>query len=194
LYDPKEYGKIYRELNKERIAAKKREWRLNNPDKVKEHERRAALKRKKPPKPPLTEEEMVKIALEKKQMGARYYQANKHWLQENRTKYYREHKAAQMIRNLKVRIKRKNLPCDLEVTDIIIPDYCPVLGIKLNFDKKTKGPYPDSPSIDRIFPELGYVKGNIRVISNRANTLKNNMSLAEAELILKDLRKIHGVG
>jgi hypothetical protein len=49
------------------------------------------------------------------------------------------------------------------------------------------------PSLDRIRPERGYTKGNIWVISNRANTLKNNATLEELELLVKNLRKkIHG--
>ena len=46
--------------------------------------------------------------------------------------------------------------------------------------------FPDSPSLDRIVPELGYVKGNIRVISNRANHLKSDATLEEHRKILLD--------
>lgn len=46
-----------------------------------------------------------------------------------------------------------------------------------------------SPSIDRIRPELGYVPTNCRIISNRANTLKNNATAQEMALVLADLRK-----
>lgn len=46
-----------------------------------------------------------------------------------------------------------------------------------------------SPSIDRIFPDRGYVQTNCRIISNRANTLKSNATVQEMELVLTDLRK-----
>lgn len=46
-----------------------------------------------------------------------------------------------------------------------------------------------SPSIDRIFPDRGYVQTNCRIISNRANTLKNNATTKEMALILADLKK-----
>jgi hypothetical protein len=36
-----------------------------------------------------------------------------------------------------------------------------------------------SPSLDRIIPERGYVPGNIRVISDRANRLKGGRNLNE---------------
>ena len=36
-----------------------------------------------------------------------------------------------------------------------------------------------SPSLDRIIPEKGYVKGNIIVVSLKANTMKNNATIEE---------------
>ena len=53
--------------------------------------------------------------------------------------------------------------------DIVIPETCPVLGIPLTIGGKRS---PSSPSLDRIEPVAGYVPGNIRVISDRANRLK----------------------
>ena len=35
---------------------------------------------------------------------------------------------------------------------------------------------PDNPSLDRVVPELGYVRGNVRVISYWANRLKCDCS------------------
>ena len=46
----------------------------------------------------------------------------------------------------------------------------------------------DRPSLDRIDGAKGYVKGNVRVISHRANMLKNDATIEELELVLKDLR------
>ena len=88
----------------------------------------------------------------------------------------------------KNRARKKKIPFNIEVSDIIIPDICPVLGIELYKSNKIKS--SNSPSLDRIIPSLGYVKGNIRVISSRANTLKNNATVQEMELILNDLKRI----
>lgn len=60
---------------------------------------------------------------------------------------------------------------DIEITDIVIPDRCPIFKVPMI------GKY--SPSVDRINSALGYVKGNIQVISNRANILKNNATAEE---------------
>jgi hypothetical protein len=40
-----------------------------------------------------------------------------------------------------------------------------------------------SPSLDKINPELGYVPGNVAIISYRANRIKNNGTAEEHRLI-----------
>ena len=74
------------------------------------------------------------------------------------------------------RAKQGGLAFGITHAEILIPKACPVLGIPLLIG----GPRSDqSPSLDRILPSLGYVPGNIRVISDRANRLKSNRSLSE---------------
>ncbi len=82
----------------------------------------------------------------------------------------------------KTRAKQKNISFNLEISDIIIPKFCPVLGIELKPGENMK--VDSSPSLDRIIPELGYVKGNIAVISLKANQLKSNGTIAEHEKLL----------
>jgi hypothetical protein len=94
-----------------------------------------------------------------------------------------------MYQRVRRRALEKGLMFNLDLSDIIIPKYCPVLGMELRVAKGKHMQY-ESPSLDRIIPELGYTKGNVRVISMRANTLKNNATLAELEAITQDLRNI----
>lgn len=47
----------------------------------------------------------------------------------------------------------------------------------------------NSPTIDRINPKLGYIKGNVWVISNKANRFKNDATLEELELLVANLRR-----
>ena len=89
-----------------------------------------------------------------------------------------------MFRNAKGRAKRKCLPFTLLLSDITIPEYCPVLGIKLSRENHV-GYASNSPSLDKLVPTLGYTKSNSRVISNRANSLKNNATLAELKALVK---------
>lgn len=66
------------------------------------------------------------------------------------------------------RAKDFALPFNLGITDIVIPEACPVL--KKPMLRRTRY----APTVDRIVPELGYVKGNVVVISYRANAMKND--------------------
>lgn len=69
-----------------------------------------------------------------------------------------------------------------------LPDYCPALGIKLNYQGNggqgwTRG--DDSPSIDKIDPSKGYTLDNIQVLSWRANRIKNDSTPEELAKIAK---------
>jgi len=131
---------------------------------------------------------------EKKAAHSRaYYAANKEKLLAAKVGYHAERKARipewYMLAGAKTRTKEKSLPaCNLTCQDIVIPEVCPVLGLTLVV---SKGVLSDtSPSLDRIVPALGYVKGNVRVISYRANRLKCDATIAELELVLADMRKL----
>ena len=96
--------------------------------------------------------------------------------------------AYKMLARAKSRAKKNNLPFNLELDDIAIPDTCPLLGIKIESNNFRNS--PNNPSLDKIIPEKGYIKGNVWVISNRANTLKNDASLQELELLVENLKKL----
>lgn len=81
-----------------------------------------------------------------------------------------------MLMSARSRAKRKEIRFDLKEQDIVIPTHCPVLGIPLGVSKNTRD---NSPSLDRVIPAFGYVRGNIRVISYRANRMKNDATLEE---------------
>lgn len=98
-----------------------------------------------------------------------------------------------MLSSAKERAKRKGLEFNIELSDIIVPEYCPMLGIKLF--KSDKISRKNSPSLDRIDSSKGYVKGNVQVISNLANTMKNNATIEElvkfSEYVLKQFKEDH---
>lgn len=75
------------------------------------------------------------------------------------------------------RAKREKVPFSISPSDISIPDRCVLLDIPLIAQKNRMS--VNSPSLDKIIPELGYVVGNIQVISQRANLLKSNSTLEE---------------
>ena len=42
-----------------------------------------------------------------------------------------------------------------------------------------RGSNPNQLSVDRIIPELGYIKGNIVLCTQKVNLVKNNLTLRE---------------
>jgi hypothetical protein len=89
----------------------------------------------------------------------------------------------------KARAKKRGLPYDDKCPDLELPDVCPVLGIALIYPSALKNKRsPNSPSLDRLDNSLGYVYVNLRVISFRANALKNDATLNELELVIKYMK------
>lgn len=91
-----------------------------------------------------------------------------------------------MLSRVKTRAKKLGLPFDLELSDIQIPKECPVFKVPFVLGEKSKW----NPSLDRIIPEKGYVKGNVVVISVRANSIKNDATPEELRLIADFVDKL----
>ena len=110
-----------------------------------------------------------------------------------RSRMYKEKCPARVLLNsAKRRAKDKKYKFNIEVSDINIPTMCPILDIpilRVYTEGKKAGPTPNSPSLDRIDNNKGYIKGNIQVISHLANTMKASASPEElvkfAQWILK---------
>lgn len=83
------------------------------------------------------------------------------------------------------RAKQRGIEFDISLEDVIINTICPVLGIKLGHE----GSRDNTLSLDRVDPSLGYVKGNVRIISHLANRWKNNMTLEDAKLLVSNWNK-----
>jgi len=110
-----------------------------------------------------------------------------------------------MLSNARSRAKKFNVPLSITLDYVrslvgkntSFVSHCPVLGLSLEWSaQRQEGKnttLPNSPTLDRIVPELGYVENNVRIISHRANMLKNNASLQELHLVLADAAKL-GLG
>jgi hypothetical protein len=76
------------------------------------------------------------------------------------------------------RARVAGLPFELTLDTLPpMPDVCPVFGMPLKKNDGKKG--PNSPSLDKIIPALGYVSGNVQWISVRANEIKRDASPEE---------------
>ena len=91
---------------------------------------------------------------------------------------------AWMFNAKKANAKKKGIDFTITVDDLVIPDVCPVLGIKLNKLPDSKQA-DNAPSIDRIDPSKGYIKGNVSVISNKANRKKQDSTVEELLKIIE---------
>ena len=93
-----------------------------------------------------------------------------------------------LLSNARKRAEKKGIPFDIDENDIIIPDRCPVFGVELCYGSRNY--HGSAPSLERIDPTKGYVKGNIAVISHRANNLKGDATIEELQAIISWLRKV----
>jgi len=84
----------------------------------------------------------------------------------------------------KVRAKKKGIEFNIELDDVVIPERCPMLRIPLRESAKKLD--DNSPTLDRRDGTKGYVKGNIRVISYKANRSKSNLTLEEMKLMVEN--------
>lgn len=179
----REYQKAYREKNKERIAEKQKKWREENVEKLREYY--AKYRKENAEK----YAELNKIwreqnSEEHKAQRAEYRVNNKESIAMRNRRYYEANPEVHILASIRSRCAKLGIPFDLTVEDIHPPTHCPVLGIELarNHKGSKSGPRPNSPAVDRIIPELGYVRGNVLVVSHLANSIKQN---ATPEQILK---------
>lgn len=137
-----DYHRAYYEKNKERIAVRKREYQLRNADKIREYNRN------RPKRPP----------------DEKSRKATADW--EERNREYVLFNAARM------RARKYGHEFSITLKDVLIPEICPLLGIKIERRRGGHGPKDSSPSLDRLDNSGGYVKGNVWVISWLANKMK----------------------
>ena len=99
----------------------------------------------------------------------------------------RDHPAVRMIQEARTRAAKKGMAFDITCADIDFPILCPVLGIPM---VRSGLPRADTaPSLDRIDTTKGYVRGNVVVISWRANRIKSDATLDELEAIVRFCRQ-----
>lgn len=117
-----------------------------------------------------------------KNRSREHYSQNRESVLERMRLRRRQKPEFDLLKSAKARAAKCGIPFRLSVHDISIPEVCPVLGIPITVGDGQC--HAGSPSLDRIIPELGYVRGNVVVVSFRANTIKSDASTEE-------LRKVY---
>ena len=127
--------------------------------------------------------------------NSKYYASHKERFQnynERRRELHREDPRIRMRGGAKPRAKEKGIEFDLPTYKDLpkCPDKCPILGIPLIVGSGKKGGGTNnSPSLDRIDNNKGYIKGNIQIISRKANQMKNNANFEDIRRLYLFMKK-----
>ena len=157
------YSKAYYKTNRDKVRASTQKWAEANRDR--------------------------KNASKQKWSEANREKANAH-SKRSRMRAHRDPtvKARNMVNSSKARAIKAGIPHSITFKDLLpIPNTCPVLGVPMVLSGEQN--HGAIASLDRLIPELGYVKGNVCVISRRANTLKSNATIEELELVLAYMKR-----
>ncbi len=116
-----------------------------------------------------------------------YKENPRYWNEANKSSY-RKNIYKRLLHAAKNRAIKNNIPFSITEEDLTKITHCPILGEKFCFGTKNVHPHKFSRTIDRIDPELGYIPGNVLVVSSLSNVVKNNGSLNELGEIIKFLK------
>jgi len=102
----------------------------------------------------------------------------------------------QMLSNAKIIAKQKGVDFNLTSKYLkkIFPknNKCPITGLNFQFGYKNKEKINknNSPSLDRIIPSKGYVEGNVMVISDLMNRMKQDSTYEDIEKLYNFYKKL----
>lgn len=107
---------------------------------------------------------------------------NRAYYHRTRTQQYKDDPLTYLWAVAKKRAKKFSIPFDIEVSDIKMEPYCPITGVELDVltNKSSTG-----MSLDRVDNTKGYVKGNVAIISRKANRLKGDGTINDFRKIIQ---------
>jgi hypothetical protein len=110
----------------------------------------------------------------------------------NKAQEFRSNKPiSKILKQAKFTAREKNLEFDLIEEDIVLPIKCKYLDVVLT-NIQGQGLVWENYSIDRIDSSQGYIKGNIEIISRKANSMKNMATKEELITFAKNILKMYG--
>jgi hypothetical protein len=110
---------------------------------------------------------------------------NRKWYESSRKVKFTEDPQHYLWYVARTRSRQKGTEFTIAKEDVIIPDTCPILDIPLT---KGDGYLPNSMSLDRVDNTKGYIPGNVRVISRKANLMKSSLTLDVLEKLIKYIK------
>ena len=121
-----------------------------------------------------------------------YRSDNLEMIREKGKVYYRRKLENRMLNGARARAKKAGRDFNITIEDIVVPEFCPLLNIPLFIADGRTSVKSNSASLDRIDSTKGYIKGNVWVISMKANTMKSNSTLDEFILMADNWKFLKG--
>lgn len=119
------------------------------------------------------------------------YLASKEQFRQQNISWRESNQEANLLLYAKTNARTKELEFNLDISDIVIPKFCPYLGIEIT-NIQGKKYISTNASIDRIDSTKGYIKGNVQIISRQANSMKNCASREELLTFASNILRLHG--
>lgn len=119
------------------------------------------------------------------------YLKSRRRVQSQAIKYLRNNPIDRLFFSSQSRSKKSGVDFNISKEDIVVPTHCPYLGVPLT-NISGQGRQPSNLSLDRIDNTKGYVKGNIQVISDLANRMKQDATLDQLVQFAKNVLDKHG--
>ena len=95
------------------------------------------------------------------------------------------------MRHWKSSAKDRGLEFTIVAEDLTWPDKCPYLDVELDYGGQGGDKHDATASLDRIDSSKGYVPGNVQIISNLANRMKNDASSEDLVKFAKNVLAVH---
>lgn len=109
---------------------------------------------------------------------------------EQESKRFERNWSKEKLKNIAISARQRGLDFDLTEDDLVLPSHCPIFGIPLN--KGLGVGRQNSPSVDRIDNSKGYVKGNVVVVSLKANAMKRDATIEELRKMVEFYDSLKG--
>jgi len=163
----------WREKNADKVLDYSKSYYAQHQERIKEYQRQHG--------------KIDAVAAERKEKARKKYLRHKSEMIRKTREWRLQCPSEYILSSVSAKAKRSGLAFNLEASDIAIPEFCPVFGIRLvpMGGKRTDA----TPSIDRVDNTKGYVKGNVWVISWRANRLKNDGTLDEFRALVAGIER-----
>jgi hypothetical protein len=111
---------------------------------------------------------------------------NQIWYESYRKKSFKKDPQYYLWYTARTRSRKNGMEFSITKEDIIIPENCPILDVVLT---KGDGYSPNAMSLDRVDNNKGYIPGNVRVISRKANIMKSSLTMDVLEKIIKYIKR-----